>query len=1046
MTYLKMNEPGFFQKLLRPGSSGSRNARPFVGWAIMMLMIFGMGHAAYAQGTADVIRVGGEVLNADGIPLVGATVMLKGTTTGVSTDAQGNFSLSVPRDGVLEISFIGYQPLQVPVAGKSFLSITMSGEALELDELVVVGYGVQKRVSITGAVSTVNSEELVVAPVASTSNALVGRIPGLITKQTSGLPGADGAALSIRGFDTPPLIIIDGAEGDINTIDANEIESVSVLKDASAAVYGVRAGGGVILVTTKRGNNEKPSLTFNGSVAFQGPTKIMNMTSSGQYAEMVREENLRLGRPERFSEADVRKYYEGTDPDYPNTDWVSYLTRNTAPMQQYNASIQGGSEKIKYYGFLGYIDQESIVKRGGGNYTRYNVRSNTESRISDNLLLSINISGIFETRLFPWRGDEGNDSMWQDMWNTEPIYAATLPDPTKIAFADGGGTGGAHITSNRNMGGMRDSYNQQYQFGASLQYDFKPIPGLSAKAFYVYQKSYGRYKNFIAVPDTYTYSHATGTYTQQAAGIDPQLYMGTSEASYRNGQLSLNYNRTFAKDHEVSGLFLFEFTENFFNGLNASGMGFDNGLLPYLSGADPAMIGANESDDEMGRVAFVGRVNYSYKSKYLLEAAFREDGSAKFAKGRRWGFFPSASLGWRITEESFLKDHSSVLSNLKLRLSFSQTGNENLTNNFNYISTYHYAYPYVFGTAAKFGLSSTFPNPFLSWETMTMYNAGIDFSLFKSKLYGEFDVFYRDRDGIPATRQDALPSTFGATMPEENLNRTGTRGFDFSVGYVGQAGALRYDLSANVTWSRTKWVHFEEPEYTDPDDIRIRKKTGQWVDRVLGYRSDGLFTSQEQINNLNFIYDETKGNSLLGPGDIRYENTNGDNLLNWRDQVEIGKGSMPNWYYGFNVNLNYRQFDFSALFQGAIGFTHKVVLRQWKVFPEIMYNERWTEQNNNANAIVARLGGAPSNGLDSDFNHVDGDYLRLKSLSIGYTFPEKWLASAGISHVRIYGAGTNIFTISKLWSYSIDPEAASEMAGYYYPQIRSFSVGITAKF
>jgi TonB-linked SusC/RagA family outer membrane protein len=1009
---------------------------------LFLFLYFFITLASYAQ-----VKISGKVTDRKGEFLIGVNVTIKDLDIGTVTDFEGNFSLNAPNENsLIEFSYVGFKTQEISLSGRNYLTVMMEEDIELLDEVVVVGYGVQKRVSITGSVSTINSDKLVTAPVASSSNALAGRVPGLITKQISGLPGSDGAELSIRGFNTPPLIIIDGAEGNINTIDVNEIESISTLKDAAAAIYGIRASGGVLLVTTKRGVSGKPSLTLNSSLAFQGPTKIMKMTSSGQYAEMVREENLRLGRPERFSEEDVLKYYAGNDPNYPNTDWVSYLTRKSAPMQQHNLSISGGSEKIKYYGFLGYLEQQSIIKRGGGQYKRYNIRSNTEANIFNNLVMNIIVSGIFEERNFPWRGDEGNDSMWQDMWNTEPIYPSTLPDTDKIPFADGGGTGGAHITSNRNMGGMRDSYNQQYQFNGSLRYDFNFLKGLSSKAMYTYQKSYGKYKNFIAVPDTYTYNYATDTYTQMAAGINPQLYQGADDASYLNTQLSLNYNKTFDQHHEFSGLLLFETTENFSNWLNASGMGFDNNTLPYLGAADPAQIGASGLDAEMGRVGFISRINYNYKSKYLIELAFRSDASAKFDKEHRWGLFPSMSFGWRIAEESFIKDNYHKISNIKLRLSYSQTGNENLRNNFNYLSTYNYAYPYVFGNIAKFGLLGTFPNPLLSWETMTIYNTGIDFGFFKNRLHGELDFFYRDRDGIPATRQNALPDTFGARMPEENLNRTGTRGFDLSIGFSEQSGNFKYDISGNLTWSRTKWIHFDEPEFTDPDDIRIRKKTGHWVDRTLGYKSDGLFTSKDQISNLNFIYDLDKGNSLLAPGDIRYINTNDDDRLDWRDQVEVGKGTMPNWYYGLNFDINYRQFDLSAVFQGAFDFTHRVVLRQWKVFPEIMYNERWTEQNNDAKAIVARLGGAPSNGLNSDFNHVNGDYLRLKNLSIGYSFPRKWMSKIGFNNARIYASGTNIFTISKLWKYSIDPEAASGMGGYYYPQIRSFSAGLTLTF
>ena len=315
---------------------------------------------------------------------------------------------------MLQVTYLGYIPQQVEIGSRTRIDITLEEESTELQEMVVIGYGTAKRESLTGAVATVRSEDLTVAPVASTTNALAGRLPGLITKQQSGLPGADAATLSIRGFD-PPLVIVDGVEGDFNNIDANEIESISVLKDASAAVYGARAGNGVILVTTKRGKEGKPTITLNSTVTFQNPTNLMRMTSAGQYTELVREAHIQSGQPAetaRFSEEQIQKYYAGTDPDYPSTDWVDYLMRKMTPQHQHNLSLQGGTEQIKYYGFFGYLDQESMIRRGGGNYQRYNIRSNIDAKILKNLSMSVDFSTIIENRRFPWRDDQGENSVW----------------------------------------------------------------------------------------------------------------------------------------------------------------------------------------------------------------------------------------------------------------------------------------------------------------------------------------------------------------------------------------------------------------------------------------------------------------------------------------------------------------------------------------------------------------------------------------------------------------------------------------------------------
>ncbi len=373
-----------------------------------------------------------EVNNLNGDAIPGVNIIIKGTTTGVITDLEGFYSIpEVPEDAILIFSFIGMKEQEISVSGRSTINVVLEQDAIGLNEVVAIGYGSRKRASITGSVATINADKLVIAPVASTSNALAGRLPGLITKQESGLPGADNSSLSIRGFGSP-LVIVDGIEADFNNIDANEIESISVLKDASAAIYGARAGNGVILVTTKRGQFSKPTITYNTSTTFQTRSNMLTMASSGQNAEMLREEHLQAGKPEftaRFTEEEVQLFYDGTNPDYANTDWLDVVTRKWTPQKQHNLSVRGGSDKIKYYGFLGFLDQESMFKNNGGDYQRYNLRSNIDAQITDNLSLQLDLSSIVENRDFPWRADEKENSVWSDYWNTEPYYPSTFTRP-----------------------------------------------------------------------------------------------------------------------------------------------------------------------------------------------------------------------------------------------------------------------------------------------------------------------------------------------------------------------------------------------------------------------------------------------------------------------------------------------------------------------------------------------------------------------------------------------------------------------------------------
>lgn len=994
-------------------------------------------------------KVTGKVIDAKGEPVIGATIMEKGTTNGTITDFDGNFTLNVSDNSMLEVSYVGYQAQSIKsIFGKN-LAITLKEDTELLDEVVVVGYGTQKRASVTGAVATVSSKDLTVAPVANTTNALAGRLPGLITKQQSGLPGSDGSSLSIRGFDAP-LVIVDGVETNFNNIDPNEIESISVLKDASAAIYGSRAGNGVILVTTKRGQSGKPTITLNSSITFQNPMQLMKMASAGQYTEMVREAHIQSGQPEstsRFSQEQIDKYYAGDDPDYPSTDWFDYLIRDLTPMQQHNLSLRGGNDRIKYYGFFGYLDQESMIKRGGGNYVRYNIRSNIDAKILDNLNMSVDISNIIENRRFPWRDSEGANSVWQDIWNTEPIYPAELPDKDKISFANGGGTGGAHVTSNRDLSGTRDTDNNTFRMALSLKWDVKQLPGLSVKGNFILDQWRQDYKMFQYLPDMYTYNNALDVYTKVESSIETKLEQSASKGRNLTGQVSLNYDRTFAEEHKVSAMALWEIIDYYNDWFSGARTGFATNSIPYLFAGSLNNQIADGRASEMGRESFIGRLRYSYKERYLFEGTLRYDGSAKFAKDSRWGLFPSISMGWRLSEEAFIKNNTDVISNLKLRGGFSITGNDGVAN-FNYLTGYNYGNIYNIGGNSDKGLIATgLPNPNLTWEKMIIYNVGIDFGLFDNKLYGEGDAFYRLRDGIPGNRATSIPDIFGENLPLENLNKISTRGFEFMVGYKNQIKDFNYNISANVSWARSKWEYFDEAPSDDPDVIRLSHKTGKWVDEMYGYKSNGLFTSQEQINNIDYLYVEgSSDNSHLRPGDVILLNTNGDALLNWRDQVVIGKGTTPHWMSGLNVDLNWKGFDFNMLWQGAFGFSHQVVLERGIAKPEIMYKERWTYENNNPNAIVARLGGASSNSWASDYNIIDGDYFRLKNLAIGYSLPKDIVSKVKISNLRIYIAGTNLLTFSKLNKYCIDPEAASGSGGYYYPQMRTFTIGLNVSF
>jgi TonB-linked SusC/RagA family outer membrane protein len=980
--------------------------------------------------------VSGKITDSSGFPLPGVSAVVKGTTNGNITDSNGNYSMTnIPANATLVFSFMGMKTQEIAVENRTTIDVVLIEETIGIEEVVAVGYGTQKKVNLTGSVATVSSKNLTVAPVTNVTNAMVGRLPGLISKQESGEPGLDAANISIRGFGAA-LVIVDGVESKFSDIDANEIESATILKDASAAIYGSRAGNGVILITTKRGNISKPIFTINSSYSLEKYTKMMEPASSGQYTEMAREAWLNAGNDPAtapYTQADIDLYYAGTDPDYPNSNWIDFILRPDAPMQQHNLSIRGGSDKIKYYGFLGYMNQESIIRKGGGAYSRYNFRSNIDAAISDNLNLHINVSGIMGVTRFPFRYMSAD--VWQDVYGCQSIWSTRLPDKTKIPY--NGGTPVAGIT-NRNISGYRNTDNQNVQGSLALDYDFKPIQGLKARAFFNYSMTYNDYKYFEIPFTAYSYSYKTNEYTERSTIANNSLQQTSNRDRKLTGQFSLNYNRIFAKVHEVSALALYEITDYYGTFLSAQRTGFLSNSIDYLFGGAESNQLNNGNAYEMGRASYIGRLNYAYKSKYLLESTIRYDASAKFSPDSRWGIFPSVSLGWRLSEENFIKNNLPSFDNLKLRASISQAGNDSI-GNFQYLTGYNFGKGYAIGSGIQKGITDKgLANMALTWEKMKIYNLGMDFSLLKRKLYGEFDVFYRKRDGILGNRLTSLPTTFGASLPPENINSANDRGFETMIGTEGSSKGLRWDISANISWSRSKWDHFEEPVYTDPDDIRLKMKSGQWVDRTYGYLSEGLFTSQEEITNLGYDQD-LQGNKTLRPGDIKYKDLNGDKKIDWRDQAEIGKGTFPHWMFGLNTSFSYRNIDCSVLFQGAFGYTNFVTLRGMN--DVLYYTLRWTPENNNPNAFNPRLGGSAMNSLKSDHYLKDVFYTRLKTLSVGYTIPDRFTKKLSVTNLRLYFAGTNLFTLSTVGKYGVDPESPSGVF-MYYPQQRTLSFGV----
>lgn len=991
------------------------------------------------------MKIKGIVLNTQKEPVSGALIEVQNSKMKAVADVEGRFSLEAPATGQLIVSYMGYGMQVVYLSGLSNYEIVLQDEVYALEETVVVGYGTQKKGNLTGSISSIKTENLTIAPITNVTNALTGQLPGLRTKQTSGIPGADGSKLSIRGFNSP-LVIVDGVETSFENIDPGQIESISILKDGAASIYGARAGNGVVLVTLKKGKEGKVSIAANVSQTMQNSMTLIPTGSSGQRAEWDREAHINAGLPASqipWTLSQIEEFYKGTNPDYLNTDWFSAAIRPWAPQQNHNVSVSGGSDKVNFFSYVGYNKQTTIARHDGGAYDRLNTQITMDAKLLEGLQLSSSFNYIGEYRDFTSM-NLGHSNYYNALYDSDPKYPLYLPDESMLSYA-GSSTGNALFVSSRELAGYSRSNNKNLRLNSALTYDFKNVEGLKFKAFINYSGSTGFSKIFRKQPDFYSYRAATDEYIFERKSANPtMIFLGASSSSDLTQQYSFSYERTFEGAHRVSAMLLHE-------RINYNNEGFDtqrgdltSEVVDQLFVGDPTTASNNGSASEMGRTSYVGRINYGYKGKYLIETIFRADASAKFPKDGRWGYFPSVSLGWVLSQEGFLAK-SKVVDNLKLRASAGHSGDDGI-GNYQYYAGYSYDMSYIMGSNIYQGLYLTgLANPQLSWEKLGIYNVGLDFSLLNRKIYGTVEGFYRLREGIPGYRVNSLPSSFGAALPLENMNSIDTRGFELEIGTKGKINKFSYDIAGNISWSRSKWVKFDEPVYVDPDQDRIYRNTGKWTDERWGYVSNGLFTSGDEIRALGFNYVELGGNDGIRPGDVKYVDTNGDGKLDWRDQVEIGKGTMPNWMAGLLLNLSYQNFHLNGVFQGAFGYTTYIDLESAPT--TLKYENRWTSQENSPNSLVPRPGSKNlANWWYSDYRNHNTSYLRLRSLSLGYEFNEKLLKTLKMSKLRVYVAGTNLFTLSNLNKLGVDPEAPEGTPAYYYPQQRTVSMGLSLNY
>lgn len=990
-----------------------------------------------------------------GEPLPGVNVVVMGTTIGTATDPEGNFELQVPNlQETLEISYLGYERLEIDIDNRTELDIELTPEVIAGEELVFVGYGTQRRDDLTGSISEVSSQDLTRVSVSSTSELLQGRVPGLITKQETGLPGEHHTQLNIRGFGAP-LVLVDGIEMSLNHINPNDIESISVLKDASAAIYGARAGDGVILVTTKKGEHGRPLINFRTNRSYQQPTRMFNFVDAGQWAELRREGELNLGLEPSFTEEEVERY-KREEPGYESYDWHDATFKSWAPMQESNLSVSGGSDQARYFISTGYVDQNSAFKSGEFTYQRYNARGNIEAYITDELTASLNLAGRKIVQDQPAAGRHG---IFNRLGAAHPIYPTSLPDESKLAYA--GYIGYNPIgESTREHRGFNDIEHEYVDGILSLDYMIPHVTGLSAEASLSYSYNNRHQKLVNRTYSTYEYDEEADEYIQRGTEGSDDMSIENSRYHWISPKLQFLYQREIGV-HRFSVLGVTEYIDTESKSVSASRRNLLSPLeVPFLFAASREGMDTDESITETGRASFISRVRYAYNDKYRITSSMRADATHRFPEDSRWGYFPSVSASWSISEEPFL--NVETIDDLRLRVSYSQSGGDDVSA-FQYLTGYNIlSDTYVTGGGSSQMIHETgLPNPDITWLDMTTYNIGLNTELWNNRIRAEFNVFERTTDNIFGTPQENFPSTFGATLPQLNINETRDRGFDGLIGYRVFSSGWSLDVSLNAGYSRAKYIDWSESNYEDEDEIRLFQNEGKVTNRRIGYRSDGIFMSQEEIDN-HPVDQDGDGNSTLIPGDIRYVDRNGDGEITWRDQEEIGSGPFPDITYGLNIDFSYRNFEISTLFQGASGHDIELDGITQGTFGsennplQVHYDYRWQPdpdnpgENINPDAKLPAIdasgqGVNENNSKPSDFWLLDGTYLRLKNMNITYHLPEPLLLRLGMRSASIFVSGSNLFTLDRLGIYSndIDPEIGSGTQASHgnYPTVRTVSVG-----
>ena len=999
------------------------------------------------------LDINGKITDSTGKPIQGVSIMIKNTKLGTTSDKTGAFKLSVPNDeAVLVFSYLGYETQERKVGSNSIFNIVLTASFTGLDQVVIVGYGSQKKINVTGAVGTIDGKELTQSPAANLSNSLAGRLAGVIVNNRSGAPGDDAAQIFIRGKgswnDNGPLIIIDGIanRGGFDKINPQDVESISVLKDASASIYGSRAANGVVLITTKKGKIGHTTFSYDGNFGFTQPTRLTKFANSWQAATYDNEVNENLYHAPLYSQDEIQKFKDGTDPNlYPNYNIYDLMLKNSAPQSRNSLSVRGGANGIKYYFSGSYLDEGSYFKKGVDNFKSYNLLSHIDAQVSKNLEISLELMGRLDRKQNATQGNVLAEPFGGS--SSEEFEEMLVNPPTLPVYYTNGLPANLYghnlVEGVRGKGGIttagQNVLNSQLSFKWNLPFILR---GLYLSGIGAYDYNNSTNKAFADTYDFYQYDATNNTYGN--VNVNPSLGRNLNQSSQnmfgKTANLRLGFTKSFGF-HNIDAFVAYEQYDMNYELITAQRSVFLTNQLPYL------FFGGTQNElnnGTAGQTAYrntFGRIAWNLKEKYMAEITMRRDESVKFAPDKRVGYFPGISAGWRISEEDFIKKHFNFIDNLKLRGSWGQSGSD-AVGDFQYLATYILGQGYAFGSQAVTSpsiSSSSVPNSNITWEVANNSNIGLDGDLWHRLLGFEIDYFWSKRSNILAHRNGSVPSYTGLVLPDENIGKTLNRGIEILLKHHNRLSRnLSYDISGNFTFVKSK-VLFKDEASNIPD---YQKQAGHSIDSYLLYETDGIFSTQADIDKTAAKYPGTQ------VGDIKYVDLNGDGKIDSKDKAMIDQNPTPRIIYGLSIGINYKGFSISSLIQGqgeAKVLVNPMTRNGNLNVPLWMYDDRWTIENTTAKMPRAFNNRSETvNELPSTFWLRNASFVRLKTLEVAYSISPEFFNKLGITQLRIYANGFNLFTIDKMKG-DYDPEMNSSL-GVYYPQTKIYNLGINLTF